>query len=42
MNVAQVRRMSSQILVDAGHVVPTDAPDTRTAALELLTNTPHQ
>lgn len=40
MNVAQVRRMSVQILVDAGDAVVPDLGDTRTAAVELLTSTP--
>ena len=42
MNVAQIRRLSAQVLVDAGQVVPAEAGDARTASLELLGNTPHQ
>ena len=41
MNVAQVRRMSVQILVDAGHAVPPDLGETRTAGVELLSESHH-
>ena len=41
MNVAQVRRMSAQIIVDAGGAVAPDVPDTRTAGLELMTSVHH-
>jgi hypothetical protein len=41
MNVAQVRRMSVQILVDAGETVPPDTGIARTASVELLTES-HQ
>ena len=40
MNVAQVRRMSVQILVDAGETVTPATDHARTAGMELLT-TPH-
>jgi hypothetical protein len=41
MNVAQVRRLSVQILVDAGDAVTPDAGPTQTAGLELLTSPHH-
>jgi N-acetylmuramoyl-L-alanine amidase len=41
MNVAQVRRLSTQILVDAGEAVTPDAGPTQTAGLELLTSPHH-
>ena len=41
MNVAQVRRMSVQILVDVGETVVPAAAETQTAGLELLNATHH-
>ena len=41
LNVAQVRRMSVQVLADAGDTAPPDTDDTQTAAVEMLTNTHH-
>ena len=41
MNVAQVRRLSVQILANAGEAVVPDVGETRTASVELLTS-PHQ
>ena len=41
MNVAQVRRLSTQILVDAGEAVTPDAGPTQTAGLEMLTSPHH-
>jgi hypothetical protein len=41
MSVAQVRRLSAQILVDAGEAVTPNAGPTQTAGLELLTSPHH-
>ena len=42
LSVAQVRRMSAQALAAAGEAIPPDvAGESQTAAVELLSNTPH-
>ena len=42
MNVAQVRRLSVQILASAGEAAQPDAGDTQTASVELLATPHHQ
>ena len=41
LNIAQVRRLSVQILVDAGETVPPDIGRSQTAGVELLTSPHH-